>query len=359
MSPSEHDLVELCRTLCSVESVIGNEGPLADFVVDYAASMGRGRWPLRRLGNNLVFGLPLRPSTPLVCLLGHLDTVPGDCPPAFIDGDRLVGLGASDMKSGLAIMLSLMARHEPSTLPVDLAFVFYDREEGPYLENGLGPTLESLEWRSKIDLAICLEPSANRLQLGCLGTLHARLTFRGRRAHSARPWEGHNAIHQASPVLAKLAAQTPIPIELGGLVYREVMSATLARGGTARNVVPEVFELNVNYRFAPGRTTESARAEVEALVAGAADVEFLDVSPSGGVPKGNPLVDRLVALCGRPPEAKQAWTDVARLSMLGIDACNLGPGEPAQAHQLGEFVPVSNLIEGLELFDRFLSSGAG
>src|SRR5690606_13944305 len=125
-----------------------------------------------------------RPDRPLVALVGHLDTVPphaGD-PEPHVEGDRVVGLGASDMKAGLAVMQALMETHAPGAGPVDLAFVFYDREEGPYLENGLEPVLDAIGWLPQVDLAFCLEPSDNRLQLGCLGTLHARLVFNGRAA---------------------------------------------------------------------------------------------------------------------------------------------------------------------------------
>lgn len=341
-----------CLALCEIPSVIGHEAALADFI----AARYADRWPMRRLGNNLVFGGPTAPGRDLVAFFGHLDTVPGDPHPPRVEADRLVALGASDMKGGLAVMTTLMAKRRPGDGPVDLAFVFYDREEGPYLENGLGPTLEIIEWKSLITLAFCLEPSANRLQYGCLGTLHARLTFQGRRAHSARPWEGENAIHKAGPLLSALQARPPQDVHFGGLRYREVMSVTVAEGGKARNVVPDRFVLNLNYRFAPGKGLETAEAEVRTLVAEAAEIEFVDRSPSGDVPPPHLWLDVLTGPLGLVPEPKQAWTDVARLSQWGIPAVNLGPGEPSQAHQAGEWIPWANLDAGLALFEAFLDA---
>ncbi len=353
-----HDLSKvgaLCHMLCALHSPIGHEAAIADRV----QALGGARWPCRRLGNNLVFGGPTEPGKPLIALFGHLDTVPGEDTPPRVEGDRLVGLGAADMKAGLAIMLALMAEHEPGRGPLDLAFVFYDREEGPYHENGLGPVLEALAWRSQIDLALCLEPSANRLQLGCLGTLHAQVSFVGRRAHSARPWEGANAIHAAAPFLTAVAGQgiRDVHFEHLGrtLVYREVMNVTMAHGGAARNVVPDRFDMNVNFRFAPDRSAQSACALVEDLAGPGATVTFTDVSPSGPVPVDNPWVDRLIVDLGLEPESKQAWTDVARLAEHGIPAVNLGPGEPSQAHQRGEWTSLRTLDEGLALFRRLLS----
>jgi len=89
---------------------------------------------------------------------------------------HLYGAGAADMKSGLAIMIELCERLPRATLPVDLTLVFYEREEGPFAENVLGPMLEEFAELRSFDLAICLEPSDNRLQLGCMGSLHATVT---------------------------------------------------------------------------------------------------------------------------------------------------------------------------------------
>jgi succinyl-diaminopimelate desuccinylase len=356
MTDGLSDVGALCRTLCAIHSPIGHEAAIADAV----RALAGARWPCVRLGNNLVFGGPTGPGRSLIALFGHLDTVPGDDTPPRIEGDRLVALGAADMKAGLAIMLALMAEHEPGRGPADLAFVFYDREEGPYRENGLGPVLEVLPWKSEIDLALCLEPSANRLQLGCLGTLHAQVRFSGRRAHSARPWEGANAIHAAAPFLSAVTGQGIREVRFThrgrALVYREVMSVTMAHGGTARNVVPDHFDLNVNFRFAPDRSAGSACALVQTLAGPSATVTFTDVSPAGPVPADNPWVDRLIVELGLEPEPKQAWTDVARLAEQGIPAVNLGPGEPSQAHQRGEWTSLRNLDEGLTLFRRLLSA---
>jgi len=338
--------------LCAVPSVTGHEGRLAEHV-ELAAG---GRWPVRRIGDNRVFGGPLRPDRPLIALFGHLDTVPGHPgdPAPHLAGDRVIGLGASDMKAGLAVMLELMAEHRPGEGPCDLAFVFYAREEGLYDDNGLEEVLPAVSWMPRVDLGFCLEPSENRLQLGCLGALHARVVFSGRRAHSARPWDGRNAVHAAGPLLSALADRAPVDVPVGdGLIYREVLSATMAQGGTARNMVPDRFELNLNYRFAPGRTLDSAQADVRALVGDGAAVEFIDLCPAGPVPT-SPLSRILVGELGLTPEPKQAWTDVARLALHGIDAVNLGPGEPDEAHQAKESVATSRVVSGLTLYRRFL-----
>jgi succinyl-diaminopimelate desuccinylase len=120
-------------------------------------------------------------------------------------------------------------------------------------------------------------------------------------------------------------------------------------------VVPDAFELNLNYRFAPGKTLERAQQDIRELVGGRAEVEFTDLSPSGRVCADNPLFQRLLSVTGAKSAAKQAWTDVARLSEAGIDAVNFGPGETAQAHQKNESAPLKSLESVYDQLLRFLT----
>jgi succinyl-diaminopimelate desuccinylase len=274
-----------------------------------------------------------------------------------IEGDKLYGPGASDMKSGLAAMIDLVEHdREAVTRRCDLTLVFYAREEGPYADNELGVVLAEDPELSHVDLAVCLEPSDNRLSLGASGSIHATLVFEGRTAHSARPWQGENAIHKAGALLVELGALAPREAVLDGLLYRSVYSVTLAQGGRSRNIIPDRFELNLNHRFAPDRTLAEAQADVEALVAGRARIEWRDLSPSAPPHAHHPLVERLVAAGVHGVEPKQAWTDVARFAQLGVAAVNFGPGVNAQAHQRNEHTSVEGLIEGRRILHRWLST---
>jgi succinyl-diaminopimelate desuccinylase len=204
-----------------------------------------------------------------------------------------------------------------------------------------------------------LEPSDNKLQLGCGGSLHAAVRFRGRTAHSARPWQGENAIHKSAALLARLSAFQPWTDEQDGLVWKNVISATMASGGRARNIVPDLFELNLNHRFGPSTSLERAKQSVLELVAGDADVEFVDESPSAPPLRHQPLIAAL-AECGvKAVEPKQAWTDVARFAQLGIPAVNFGPGTQAQAHQKNEWTLLPQLDDGLAVLELWLSRIGG
>jgi succinyl-diaminopimelate desuccinylase len=238
----------------------------------------------------------------------------------------------------------------------DLVLVLYSREEGPYLENELGAVLRDPARVGRPDLALCLEPTDNALELGCVGSIHGTFTFAGKAAHSARPWHGENAVHKAGALLAELAARAPREARSGGHVFREVISATRIDGGRARNVVPDRCAVNVNFRFAPDKPLEAAAEELRALGARhGAEVELVDLAPACPAFADHPLVRRLLERTGIAAHPKQAWTDVARLAAQGIPAVNLGPGATSQAHQRGEWIEVEALAKGYALYEKFLA----
>jgi succinyl-diaminopimelate desuccinylase len=122
-----------------------------------------------------------------------------------------------------------------------------------------------------------------------------------------------------------------------------VMTVTGARTINSSNVVPDALMLNVNVRFAPGRTAAEAERELRNLVGAKAGIEIEDAAPSGDVFLDHPLLEGWRARESLPVEPKQAWTDVARFTERGIPAVNFGPGETAQAHQAGEWCSIGSL----------------
>ena len=345
-------LVETLAWLVDIPSPTGHEGPLCDALARRLGDTYR-REHVRRIGNSLVVGP--RTGRPLILLVGHIDTVPPQGQgPARAEEARLFGLGTSDMKAGVAVMLHLMEAEPVRNGPFDVIGVFYDAEEGPSENNGLEPVLQAMEWMSGARFAVVLEPTDLELQLGCQGTATATVSFRGKAAHSARPWLGENAITKAGRWLADLHERRPAEHVIAGLSFYEVFSVTQASGGVARNVIPAAFDLNLNYRFPPNVSSEAARDRILKIAAPADQVEVLEVVAGAPVPEGDPYLDRLARATRAPLTPKQAWTDVARLAGYGIPAVNYGPGEVAQAHQVTESVPVANLEPAYQALLGFL-----
>jgi succinyl-diaminopimelate desuccinylase len=295
-----------------------------------------------------------RQGKPLVLLAGHTDTVPaqGNLPGRMEDG-AVVGLGASDMKGGLAVMIELGRWAAQTELAYDLALLFFPREELGPAENPLPGVFERTGVVDEAQLVICLEPTDNTLQLGCLGNLNARAVFEGTSAHSARPWLGLNAIKLAFEGLQHVLQAEPRDVEIDGLVFREVISITQLNAGIAANVIPARAEAILNFRYAPDRTPESAVERVRELVGG--DVEILANSPPAHVALRSPLVEQLRAVGEFEVQPKQAWTNVADFAARGLDAINLGPGATRYAHAVDERVEISELERTYGALQRFLA----
>jgi succinyl-diaminopimelate desuccinylase len=353
-TPTAIALEETLVWLCGVLSPIGEERALCDAVAERLGRLTLAD-SIRRYGDSIVVPLVRRREAGRahVVLAGHLDTVRTENGPARIENGRCFGAGAADMKSGLAVMI-VTAETLGDLAGCDVSLVFYAREEGPYAENELGRVLAEDADLKTADLAVCLEPSDNRLHLGCCGSIHATVTFEGRTGHSARPWEGDNAITKAAGLLDRLAVLTPVEHLIDGMLYRTTTTVTLASGGRGRNVVPDTFTLNLNHRFAPNTSLEQAQTDVLALVGEGPHVVFTDLSPAAMPNASHPLVKKLVAQGVKGIEPKQAWTDVARFSSLGIAAVNFGPGENAQAHQKNESTDLALLFEGYRILFSWL-----
>ncbi len=335
--------VQLTRSLVDIESVSGDEGPIADAVE--AALRTIPGLELLRDGDAVVARTRLGRERRVV-IAGHLDTVPvnGNLPSRVEDGADgrpvLWGRGSVDMKGGCAVMLALAATiTEPL---VDVTWVFYDHEEVASSLNGLGRLTRNHPELLAADFAILGEPTGGEVEGGCNGTLRAEIRTRGTRAHSARAWMGENAIHSLAPVLAILAAYQPESIEVDGLVYREGLNAVGISGGVAGNVIPDDAVVSVNYRFAPNRDAAQAEAVVRALFEGF-EVEITDLAEGARPGLRDPLAQAFVAAVGGEARPKYGWTDVARFAALGIPAVNYGPGDPSLAHADDERVPVEQI----------------
>ena len=307
----------------------------------------------RDAGDSCVLaGATAHGDRPLVLLAGHLDTVPAQGNrPGRRDAEAVHGLGASDMKGALGVMIEL-ALARPAT-HLDLGYVFFPREELPFGESALTPLLEREPGLREADFVVVMEPTDNDIHAGCLGNVNATWTFHGRSGHSARPWLADNAIHRAAEGIRAVALVEPIPHDVDGLRFVEVVSVTRIAGGIAGNVIPGEAVATVNYRYAPGRSAADAEAWLRELCEPYGTLLIEGNAPSAPVSIGNSLAERLIATGDLAVEAKQAWTPVAEFAAAGVDAVNFGPGDPAQAHAKDEHLRIQALVRCYETVEAF------
>jgi succinyl-diaminopimelate desuccinylase len=340
---TEIDLLALTAELVDIPSVSLDEAAITDHLE--GALRALPHLAVDRIGHNLVARTDLGRAHRIV-LAGHTDTVPANGNErARIEGDVLWGLGAADMKGGVAVMLALARTvADPA---VDVTWVFYAGEEVASEHNGLALLVRERPELVAGDVAILGEPTGAEIEAGCQGTLRLEVTLRGARAHTARPWMGRNAIHRLGAVLRMVESVPERRPVIDGCEYREAFQAVFVSGGMAGNVVPDLASVSLNRRFAPDRTTEEALAEVQELLApyleDGDEVEVADAAPAAAPGLGHPVLRGLIDRHGLEVRAKLGWTDVARFTELGVPACNLGPGDPTLAHMAEERVDRASL----------------
>lgn len=348
------DVVDLTAALVDTASESGDEKALADAIERALAALPH--LSVERDGDAVLARTRLGRGRRVV-IAGHIDTVPvaGNLP-SHTDSGRLYGCGTSDMKSGVAVQLKLAAA---VTEPVhDTTYVFYDNEEVDAERNGLRRLARRHpEWLEG-DFAVLMEPTDGVIEGGCQGTMRVRVTATGRRAHSARSWMGENAIHAAGAILDVLRAYTPRRPEVEGLRFHEGLNAVFVSGGVAGNVIPDTCTVSVNYRFAPDRTVAEAEAYLRELFAGF-DVEVTDAAAPARPGLDDPAAAAFVEAVGEgSARAKLGWTDVSRMSELGVPAVNYGPGDPLLAHTRDESVDTAKIREAERRMAAWLTGGA-
>ncbi|MFT4216470.1 MAG: succinyl-diaminopimelate desuccinylase [Micropruina sp.] len=344
------DLVALFRAIVDIESVSGNERELADQIE--ATLRGCAHLSVLRDGDTVIARTDLGRRQRVV-IAGHLDTVPiaGNLP-SWVEDDLVYGRGTCDMKGGVAVMLACaVALDAPSS---DLTWIFYDHEEVESAANSLTRIAATRPELLAGNFAVLMEPTSATVEGGCQGTLRFTVTTTGRAAHSARAWMGHNAIHDASDVLERLRDHVPEQPEVDGLRYHEGLNAVAIEGGIAGNVIPDRCTITVNYRFAPHRSVEQAKAYCREVLDGY-QLTFTDAAAGARPGLDRPAAAAFLAAVGGEPSAKFGWTDVARFSALGIPAVNFGPGNPSKAHADDEFCPVADLFTCRDALLRWLN----
>lgn len=349
--------IDITRQICDIETVSGNEKPLADAIE--AALTGLDHLEMIRDGDTVVARTNLGRRQRVV-IAGHLDTVPvnGNLPTRFETdaspspdaGSRTAGSGTAteylwgrgtvDMKAGVAVQLKLAV--ELTDPAIDVTWMWYDHEEVSAELNGLGRLAHGRPDLFAGDFAILGEPTNSQIEGGCNGNLRIEVRTFGLRAHSARSWVGDNAIHKAAGILNTLAGYRPREVEVDGLVYREGLNAVGIGGGVAGNIIPDEAMVHVNYRFAPSRSGEEAIAHLRELFDGY-DITVVDLAEGARPGLDAPIAREFVAAVGGEAKPKYGWTDVARFSALGIPAVNYGPGDPLKAHADDERVATAQI----------------
>jgi succinyl-diaminopimelate desuccinylase len=342
--------------LVNIPSQSGSEEAIRERLLELVPAS----WTAEFAGDEaFLFATPRRAGVPLIVLAGHYDTVPAQGNlPGRQEGGAVHGVGASDMKSGLAVAIELARDLELGAAGCDVALLLFGREELPAEHNPLPALFDGSALVHEATLAVVLEPTDLTIQAGCLGNVVAELTFHGTSGHAARPWLADSALERAARGLVPLFELPARTAVVSGLEFREVVSVTRLHAGIADNVIPGEAVATLNLRYPPDREPAEAEAYLAELVPDGTALEVLSNAPPARV-VDSPAVRALQRAGGLEIGPKQAWTNVADFTTRGIDAVNFGPGHTALAHHRDERVAIDALVTAYEVLARFLDAPIG
>ena len=298
-------------------------------------------------------------GAPTIVFHGHLDVVPGR-PEQFqpqVDGDRLYGRGAYDMKGGLAAMMC--AVHDlAGSQQVRVRLVIVPDEES-----------EDIELRSSDDLvrrgyvgdfAITGEPTDLHIGVQAKGVLALRLIVRGLAAHGSTPWLGDNAVVKAVDVFRRIES-LPFSRESSELFDRPSINLGRIVGGDAPNKVPDTCVMDVDIRYLPNQDPSELLEEIRSIPD--VEVKRTFVFPPAHVSRSNPYVRALLETVGGDTDGaavtvgRDGASDAVSFLRAGIPAVEFGPSG-AGHHGPEEWVSIASLARYRELLVRFAQTVA-
>src|SRR5687768_10111410 len=303
---------------------------------------------------------PEGPAHPTIVFHGHLDVVPGR-PEQFVprvEGDRLIGRGAYDMKGGLAAMMCAL-RDLADQDTVRVRFVCVPDEESEDIERR---TSDDLVRRGCTgDFAITGEPTNLHVGIQAKGVLACRILVHGRAAHGSTPWLGDNAVLKAIDVFRRIET-LPFSRESSELFDRPSVNLGRIHGGDALNKVPDLCTMVVDIRYLPNQDPGDILEQIRSIP----DIEVVKTFTRGpvDVSRSNPYVIALVAAVGRLTSGesmsvgRDGASDAISFLQAGIPAVEFGPAG-AGHHGPDEWVSISSLARYRQALCDFVAQLPG
>jgi acetylornithine deacetylase len=356
MSPS--DIRELLEQLVTIDSVNptlvpggAGEAELARFVAGWLERNGVAA-QYHDLGDsraNVIARVPGRGDGRTLLLNAHLDTVGvggGDAGlRPRVEGNRLYGRGAFDMKGSLSVLMLVAKAVAQRPLTGDLIVTFVADEEAYSIGT------EAVAKTVRADAAMVAEPTEMQIVVAHKGFVWAEVATGGVAAHGSRYDLGVDAIARMGPVLLRLAEldeslraeRRPHPLLGGASVH-----TSLIEGGREVSTYPDRCVVTIERRTLPGEAVRNVEAELTGIAGDHATVKTLFTREPLETAPDEPIVGTLMehaaAVTGRRPVVSGVpfWTDAALLAGAGIPTVVFGPGG-AGAHADVEWVDLEDL----------------
>lgn len=341
------EAVELLKKLIQTESFSRNEAAAADIMYDYLLSKGCF---VNRSDNNIwVWAGEVDASKPTLLLNSHIDTVKPSSKwtynpfGATMEGDKLVGLGSNDAGGPLVALMAVFFLLSKKQQPYNLIFAATAEEEISGI-NGISSIADKL---GTVNLGIIGEPTQMQMAVAEKGLLVLDCEAQGQTGHAARN-EGVNAIYKALKDIDWFKSyQFPLVSPYLGPVK---MTVTQIEAGNQHNVVPDSCKFVVDVRLNECYTNK----ELHQLIAENVSCDVRARSyrlNSSSISLNHPIVLRGIAQglshYGSPTTSDQAVLDFTTLK--------IGPGDSARSHTPNEFIYLSEIKKGIEIYYQLLN----
>lgn len=373
---SQEEALELLKLMVSTNTINGNEIILEkklqsilekeglECTIDEFGENGRANMLVKYPGKDH--------SKPILAMSGHMDTVPigkaswkHDPFTCDIEGDKLYGRGAADMKGGDAACLYAMILMKRAGIvpPQDIIFIATAGEES--LSLGAKHFVECNGMKDVGTLVIC-EPSGLNLTVAHKGAIWVKVEFFGKTAHGSMPNLGINALLQMTSFIEAIR-KMPFDIKPNELLGLPTVSVNKCTAGSATNVVPDHAEVELDFRTIPGQTWD----DIKIMLDKALDLASKDnpnfsakYSYMGEIlapvacPDGHHMLADFDAAAGRQlqRESVNFFTDASILVTPNLPVVVFGPGEASQAHQPNEHIPLKQFYESINIYYNFMKN---
>jgi acetylornithine deacetylase/succinyl-diaminopimelate desuccinylase family protein len=317
---------------------------------------------------NVVGVIKGRNHGPVLVLNGHLDTVAvredWNYPPfeGKIIGNRMYGLGTSDMKGGIASMITAARRLKEDNVKLNgtliLSFVADE-------ENHNAGTLKFLEDYENIDYAVIGEPTNLNVVVSNRGIMRFRITTFGKAGHSSNPALGRNAIYMMNEIIRSLMELADSYCKNRETYFtKPSLSVSMITGGTAENVIPDRCEIVIDRRTVSGENSMDVENEIMNLlreIERENDSFICTCEPFVAVEAWKVKRDSKLLKFGekvyqkcfqKEPEFTDlgATCEAPLFAQRGIDTLVFGPGSIKQAHTRDEYIEIRQLMQASEYY---------
>jgi len=359
--------IEILNKLISIPSWVDektDEKEVGEWIFKFLKTNSSLKISKQQTGNGRFNVIAQKGSKVKMLVTGHMDTVQPNAGwsmnpiKAKLVGNKLYGLGASDMKCGVAIMLYLttLPNLENNTL-----FLFYCDEEYDFL--GMKKFIEEYKDKIKPKLVISLDGSGSQIGNSCRGLIEIKVAVTGKAGHAANPKSGINAITESFKVIEKLKKWL-LDIKSQELGNSTLNIAYMNGGGSQGNIIAEKCEYIVEIRVANQNLNANNVADyikTESVKLGLS-VESIKIRHDLGswITPGDKLerFSKLAPVKKFKSAKKSGYIDIQMLweAFGKVPTFSLGAGEVSQAHKANEYAKISSIIQAQKFFKTILTN---